>query len=90
MIVFYPKEGDMWLDEYDFRPDITLTPKTRTYYKTFYSRSEFIAYLKDKGYDMTVPLVFTDVAYQVQGQHGVQLVTHKSDSIGWIKDTYTS
>lgn len=55
MITFYPRDIGMWRNDFDFNPDITLTPKEKTNYKTFCDMEELIDFLKERGVKLTDP-----------------------------------
>lgn len=90
MIIFYPRDIGMWHNEFDFNPDVTLTPKEKTNYKTFCSKEELINFLKDHGVKLTdpnYPLIFH--LHNNTGLHttlgsGVSDVVQWS-LLGWVK-----
>lgn len=81
----------MWRKDFDFRPDITLTPKEKTNYKRFYDTDELIDFLKGHGvrlddpkYPLTVMLHGGNGIHHTLGM-GVYDVTQWS-LLGWVKD----
>jgi len=82
----------MWRRDFDFHPDITLTPKSKHNHKVFYDRDEFFEFLKSHGVrldDASNPLMIEDDANAsyIRKIPGLQSVVQWS-LIGWIKDDY--
>ena len=80
----------MWRQVFDFKPDITLTPKEKTNYKVFNSREELIEFLKQHGAKLTdpkYPLRFVSINGEIYGRTGLEAVIQWR-CLGWIKDDF--
>lgn len=95
MITFYPRNLGIWVKDFDFHPDITLTPKEKTNYKAFRNRAEFIQFLKDSGVRLDnpeFPLEIKQANERVYEKghpgQGELFVVIQWTVIGWIRDDY--
>lgn len=95
MIVFYPRDIGMWRGEFNFTPDITLTPKAKTDHKVFSSRGELIEFLKQHGVRLDEPehpLLFLEADEDVYKKglfyQGELFAVVQRSVIGWIRDDY--
>lgn len=90
MITFYPRDIGIWRHHFDFSPDITLTTKEKTNYKTFHNREEFIEFLKKHGVNLTdpkYPLRFENIKGEIYGMTGMIAIIQWR-CLGWIQDDF--
>lgn len=88
MITFYPEKLEIWNDEFDFHPSITLVPKEKTNHKIFYDRDELIGFCKSHGVELNNP----EHPFTITGPEnhpclgvGTYKVTQKI-TLGYLKD----
>jgi hypothetical protein len=90
MITFYPRDIGLWRNDFDFSPDITLTPKSRTNHITFPDRDNLIGFCKQHGVRLDDP----ENPFEILGPHqhpvlGPDTYTVKQWTVlGWLKDNY--
>lgn len=90
MITFYPEKLDMWKEEFDFHPDITLTPKEKTNYKVFRDRDELMGFCKEHGVVLNDPTNFFEITgpeNHPQLGSGMYKVT-QGRLLGYLRDNY--
>lgn len=88
MIIFYPKELDMWGEEFDFHPTITLVPKAKTNHRAFHGPGELFDFLKDRGVvftDLGHPFTTTDIDHPTLGWCRE---VRQGFVLGWIVDDF--
>lgn len=95
MLAFYPHDISIWREEFDFAPDITLTPKEKIDHKVFYNRWHLFDFLKEHGVrldDPQHPLLIEsakDGIYPNRYHHqGELFIVTQRIILGWIKDDY--
>lgn len=95
MITFYPRDMAMWREEFDFTPDITLTPKEKTDHKVFYDRDELIGFLKehrvrldDPQHPLRIESVSNEICSKGSNRQGELFVVIQWSVLGWIRDNY--
>ena len=90
MITFYPEKLEIWQDEFDFHPDITLSMKEKTNYKVFYNRDELMGFCKSYGFtlnDHENPFEITGPENHPDFGIGTFKVK-QGITLGWLKDNY--
>jgi hypothetical protein len=87
MITFYARDIEMWHQDFCFTNDITLTPKEKYHFKTFYDRKELIEFLKSHGVrldDSNYPLEF--IGPKEHPEFGYVCDVIQFSLLGWIKE----
>lgn len=90
MITFYPEQLDIWKDEFDFNPPITLLCEQKTNYKFFRNRDDLIGFCKQHGVVLNDPKNFFEITgpeTHPQLGGGMYKVT-QGRVLGWLKDNY--
>ena len=89
-ITFYPRDIGIWRQDFDFNPDITLTPKQKTNYRLFHNRDELIGFCKDHGVrldDLANPFeIVGPIHHHVFGHDTYEV--KQWTLLGWVKDSY--
>ena len=82
----------MWRKDFDFTPDITLTPKQKTNFKVFYDRDELIGFLKEHGVRLDDPANPLEIVgpenHHIHGPN--TYIVKQWTVLGWLKDNYAS
>jgi len=92
MITFYPRDIGLWRQDFDFTPDITLVPKTKTNHVTFSDRDDLIGFCKQHGVRLDDP----ENPFEILGpmNHPTlgpdTYVVKQWTVLGWIRDNYSS
>lgn len=87
MITFYARDIGIWREDFCFTNDITLSPKEKTHYKTFYDRKELIEFMKSRGVrmdDPAHPLQFTGP--KEHHMLGYVYTVIQWTLLGWVKE----
>lgn len=93
MIIFYPKNLDLWNDEFDFNNSITLVPKEKTNFKSFYDRDELLGFLKGKGVNLNngknpLTIFHTKEPYPEYIKATEVFEVKQENTLGWLVDIY--
>ena len=92
MITFYPRDIGLWRGHFDFAPDITLTPKSKTNHQRFSDRDDLIGFCKQHGVRLDDP----ENPFEILGPENHPTlgpdtyVVKQWTVLGWIRDDYTS
>lgn len=87
MITFYARDIGIWRQDFCFTNDITLIPKEKYHYKTFYDRKELIEFMKSRGVrldDPRYPLEF--VGPKEHHEFGYVYDVIQWSLLGWVKE----
>lgn len=93
MILFYPANLYLWNNEFEFNNSITLTPKEKTNFKSFYDRDELIGFLKDKGIKLNnglnpLTIFHAKEPYPDYIKSQEVFEVKQENTLGWLVDYY--
>ncbi len=90
MVTFYPRNIELWRDDFSFTDDITLIQKEKPSYKTFHNRKELIEFLKIYGIRLDgpgLPLEFIGPEEHHLFGHNVYEIVQWT-VLGWVKEDF--